>query len=73
MDPLLVSMLQSIVTSLQRIEAKIEKSGTKHKVEIAEIVENTTSVEGWSPDGIKWYSSDPGTWRTEGTIPPDEL
>jgi len=25
-----------------------------------------TSVEGWTPDGVKWYPSEPGTFTTGG-------
>jgi hypothetical protein len=27
-----------------------------------------TTVEGWTPDGVKWFPSEPGTYTTGGEI-----
>lgn len=34
-----------------------------------------TASQGWSPDGVKWYPSEPGTFTegTGGVIPTDDL
>ena len=45
--------------------------GRPFKIELN--AEPQTSVQGWSPDGVTWYPSEPGSFTTGGgVIPPEE-
>lgn len=30
-----------------------------------------STTEGWSPDGVKWYPSEPGTFTGNGGVSPE--
>lgn len=37
------------------------------------ITSNGTAVQGWTPDGVKWFPSEPGTYtEATGQVPPTE-
>ena len=55
MDPLLISFLQNIIVTLQRIEAKISEGKSIPPASPLPLKE----MEVWSPDGSKWYPKEP--------------